>query len=73
MIAWLIRLLSIATTGTAQNPVVTTDERSGETPSQRERPLVVDDSTAMAELVRLVDKQSRAGGSATKREDQSDS
>jgi hypothetical protein len=56
MIAWLIRLLSIATTGDAQNPVVTTDERSGETPSQRERPLVVDDSTAMAELIRLVDR-----------------
>ena len=73
MIAWLIRLLSIATPGNAQNPLMTTNERSGETPSQRERPLAVDDSTAMAELMRLVDKQSRAGGSTTKKEDQSDS
>jgi hypothetical protein len=38
-----------------------------------ERPLVVDDSTAMAELIRLLDKQSKAGKSKTKREDQSDS
>jgi hypothetical protein len=73
MIAWLIRLLSAATTGNTQNPGATTDGRPAETPSQRERPLVVDDSTAMAELIRLLDKQSKAGKSKTKREDQSDS
>jgi hypothetical protein len=68
MIAWLIRFLSVATTGNAQNPVATTDGRPAETPSQRERPLVVDDSTAMAELMRLLDKQSGTGKSKTKRE-----
>jgi len=72
MIAWLIRLLSIATTGDAQNKVVTREEYSGGTPSQRERPLVVDESTAMAELMRLLDKQSKAGGSTAKRGGQSD-
>jgi hypothetical protein len=73
MIAWLIRFLSVATTGNAQNPVAPTDGRPAETPSQRERPLVVDDSTAMAEVMRLLDKQSKAGGSTAKKEDQSDS
>ena len=73
MIARLIRLLSIATTGTAQNPVANKQGRSTGATSKRERPFAVDDSTAMAELMRLVDKQSRASGSTTKTEGQSDS
>jgi hypothetical protein len=40
---------------------------------QLERPLVIDDSTAMAELVRLLGKQSETGMSKTKREKDSDS
>jgi hypothetical protein len=73
MIAWLIRFLSVPTTGNAQSPVSNKDVRSMEATSQRERPLVVDDSTAMAELIRLLDKQSEAGMSKTKREEESDS
>ena len=72
MIAWLIRFLSVATTGNAQNPVATKDVRPTEAPSQ-ERPFIIDHSTAMAELMRLCDKQSETGKSRTKREDQSDS
>ena len=73
MIAWLIRLLSIATTGNAQNPLANKDRRSMEATYQRERPLAIDDSTAIAELMRLLDKQSEAAKSKTKREDQTDS
>jgi hypothetical protein len=40
---------------------------------RRERPLVIDDSTAMAELIRLLGKQSETGMSKTKREENSDS
>ena len=73
MIAWLIRLLSFATTGNAQNPVATKRTRPIEASSQRERPLVVDDSTAMAELMRLRTNNQKQVKSKTKREDQSDS
>jgi hypothetical protein len=72
MIAWLIRFLSEATTGNAKNPVAT--KHVGPTgATSQERPLVVDDSTAMAELMRLCDKQSETGKSRTKRKDRNDS
>jgi hypothetical protein len=73
MIAWLIRLLSIATTGNVQNKLANKDRCSTEPTYQRGRPLAVDDSTAIAELMRLLDKQSEAAKSKTKREDQTDS
>jgi hypothetical protein len=73
MIKWLFRFLSVATTGTAQNPVATKDVRLAESTRQRERPLVVDESTAMAELMRLLDKQSETGKAKSHRKDQSDS
>jgi hypothetical protein len=72
MIPWLFRVLSLATTGNAQNPIAT--KRVRLTPGvsqQRERPLVVDESTAMAELMRLSDQQSGTGKSTTKWESDS--
>jgi hypothetical protein len=73
MIDWLIRFFSILTTGKAQNPVATKDGHPTEVTPQREWPLVVDESTAMAELMRLLEKQSEKGKSKPNREDQSDS
>jgi hypothetical protein len=71
MISWLVRFLSVATPGDAQKSVSNKDRRSTAT-YQRERPFAVDDSTAMAELMRLLDKQSETAKSKTKREDQTD-
>jgi hypothetical protein len=73
MIAWLIRFLLVPTTGNAQNPIATKDVRPTEVTFQQELPLVIDDSTAMAELIRLLGKQSETGMSKTKREENSDS
>ena len=73
MISWLVRFLSVATTRNAQKSVANKDRRSTDATYQRERPFAVDDSTAIAELMRLLDKQSEAAKSKTKREGQTDS
>jgi hypothetical protein len=72
MISWLVRFLSVASPGDAQKSFSNKDRRSSDATYQRERPFAVDDSTAIAELTRLLDKQSEAAKSKTKREDQTD-
>jgi hypothetical protein len=69
MVAWLIRLLSIATTCNAQSPLTNNDECPSRAPSAGERPFIIDDSTAVAELTRLCDKQSEAAKERLHRED----
>jgi hypothetical protein len=73
MIEWLIRFLSVPTAGKGQNLVAKKDGHSLEGTPQRERRLVVDESTALAELMRLLDKQLATGKSKANREDRSDS
>ena len=58
MMTWLIRFLSVATKRRAK-PDREKNGRPTEAAAEREWPLAVDDSTAMAELTRQLEKQDR--------------
>lgn len=64
---WLFRFLSVATAGNAQKSIATRNVRHTEEALRPERPLVVDESTAVAELARLLERIGKPN--STKRDD----
>lgn len=66
MMTWLIRFLSVATKRRAK-PDREKNGRPTEAAAEREWPLAIDDSTAMAELTRQLEKQEGKDKSRTKK------
>jgi hypothetical protein len=66
MMTWLIRFLSVATKRRAKRDREK-NARPADAATEREWPLVVDDNTAMAELTRLLELQTRIDKSRTKK------